>query len=521
MGGMDTGHEVHTPATDDPTPPPPKVLGGGRDAPTPETVLRAIAAHSGPWFASTYAADTGTPRDSLDEPLSVLRLAGLVRIDAWVRGVGQGYVLTTLGQSALTDPALLKPRAPAETPSDEIPTDPDPAKIEATERFQFRPLPIDLRPAVVTPVMVGLNLLWFFVGVVVAMRLGVGAAYLNGGGLSVPALDRVGAVSGIALLQGDWWRLLTSCFVHIGWMHLLMNMLSLGMMGPVAEMMWGRGRLLVIYAASGLGGACLAMANRPEGMLAGASGAIWGVQMALIAWVMLFRSQFSNQQVAEWYRRFTMVLVINVGVSLLPTVSWEAHLGGGVVGFVTAGLLNAVRSGTRRQRGLAVVLLVLLPVLCVGGLAGAMKYAGVWKPFRDRAAAARVVAKAVAFNKDVAPVLDELAPHVVHPVENEARLLLLRDPAKRKKDDVAALRQKVIDLHDRATFALSRLEGPTTGDADFDKFRDAAKAFAEARAASLEGLRAMIDANAIPDEAAWDGWSALRRTADRLWAAMR
>src|SRR5438105_12581100 len=122
MGGMDTGHEVNTPATDAPTPMPPKAVVLGPSEPTPESVLKAIAAASGPWFPSTYAAQTNIPRDSLDEPLSVLRLAGLVRIDAWVRNVGQGYVLTTHGQSALADPALLKPRSPAETPSDEIPS---------------------------------------------------------------------------------------------------------------------------------------------------------------------------------------------------------------------------------------------------------------------------------------------------------------------------------------------------------------------------------------------------------------
>ena len=118
MGGMTTGHEVESPTTDAPTPPPAKTvsLGGGPATPTPESVLRAIAANAGPWFPSTYAAQANVPRDSLDEPLSVLRLAGLVRIDAWVRNVGQGYVLTSLGETALPDPTgFLKPRTTAET----------------------------------------------------------------------------------------------------------------------------------------------------------------------------------------------------------------------------------------------------------------------------------------------------------------------------------------------------------------------------------------------------------------------
>jgi rhomboid protease GluP len=517
MVGMNTGHEVNTPATDDPTPLPAKSLGGGRDAPTPEVLLKAIAAHSGPWFPSNYAASTGTPRDTLDDPLGILRLAGLVRVGAWVRGVGQGYVVTAQGEAAVADPAVLKARAAAEPPT-EVRDDPDPAKIEAAEKFQFKPFIIDLRPPLLTPVMVGINLLWFFVGLVVAMRLGLGgAAYLNGGNASVPALGRIGAVSGAALMSGDWWRLVTSCFVHIGWVHLLMNMLSLGMMGPVAEMMWGRGRLLVIYAVSGVAGSCLAMANRPEAMLAGASGAIWGVQMALVAWVMLFRAHLPSHQVADMYRRLTIVIVLNVGLSMLPTISWEGHLGGGIAGFVTAGLLNVARYGSRRQRGLAVLLIALAPVLCVGGLAVAMKYAGAWKPLRDRATALRVTARAVVFK----PFLDELAPNVVHPVENEAWWLLQRDPARRKKDDVAAVRQKVVDLHDRATFALNRLDGPPAGDKAFDEYRERAKAFAVARALSFDALRVMIDANTRPEEGSWAGWSSLRRAADQLWASLR
>lgn len=499
MVGMNTGHEVDAPST---------------RGPTPEAVLRAVAASSGAWFPSAFASETGTPRDTLDDPLGVLRLAGLVRVDAWVRGLGQGYVLTAQGQAALADPAVLKVR-PVDPPTAVV-DDPDPAKIEPTERFQFKPFLIDLRPPVLTPVVVGLCLLWFFVGLVVAVRLGVGSAYLNGGNASVPALGRIGAVSGLALMQGDWWRLVTSCFVHIGWVHLLMNLLSLGMMGPVAEMMWGRGRLLVIYAVSGLAGGCLAMASRPESTLAGASGAIWGVQMALIAWVMLFRSHLPSHQVADMYRRFTLVIILNVGLSLLPTISWEAHLGGGVAGFVTAGLLNGLRDGGPNRRRLARILLALLPVASVGGLALAMKYADAWRPLRQLAAAVRMSAA----SREATAALDELAPKFVHPVENEARLLLLRDPARRRKDDAAALRQKVIDLHDRATFVVTRLDGPPTGITEYDKILAAARAYAEARAKSLDALRVMLDANAIPDEAACDGWAALRRDADRLWAAL-
>ena len=76
----------------------------------------------------------------------------------------------------------------------------------------------------------------------------------NGDGMHGADRGLQGAVSGADLLNGEWWRLLTACFVHIGALHLIGNMFALAMMGPLAELLWGRGRLLLIYLASGLAG---------------------------------------------------------------------------------------------------------------------------------------------------------------------------------------------------------------------------------------------------------------------------
>src|SRR5690242_10652790 len=111
MPDMSPGDEPRPPATADSPPPPenPTTSGAGpRCAPTPEDVLRWVAAGAPePWFPSAHAKLTGTPRDSLDDPLTELRLADLVKIATWVRGVGQGYVLTPAGQAALGDPSVL------------------------------------------------------------------------------------------------------------------------------------------------------------------------------------------------------------------------------------------------------------------------------------------------------------------------------------------------------------------------------------------------------------------------------
>src|SRR5436305_7857660 len=76
-----------------------------QSAPTPDAVLRlCAAADQAPWFPSEYAQASGIDRNSLDDPLNQLRIAGLLRIGGWEPGKGQWYVLTGAGQEAVANP---------------------------------------------------------------------------------------------------------------------------------------------------------------------------------------------------------------------------------------------------------------------------------------------------------------------------------------------------------------------------------------------------------------------------------
>ena len=86
------------------------------------------------------------------------------------------------------------------------------------------------------------------------------------------------------LLQHQWWRLLTTTFVHGGLLHLAFNMYALYALGQGAERIWGRGRFLAIYIIAAIGGTCLAMAIQPFPCV-GASGAICGIFTGEAAWV--------------------------------------------------------------------------------------------------------------------------------------------------------------------------------------------------------------------------------------------
>ena len=73
--------------------------------PVAKDVLRAIAAVAPQlWFPRRFAEISGTPRDSLDEPLWRLRQAGMIHVADWIAGLGQGFQLTRTGEKAVEHP---------------------------------------------------------------------------------------------------------------------------------------------------------------------------------------------------------------------------------------------------------------------------------------------------------------------------------------------------------------------------------------------------------------------------------
>jgi len=521
---MNTGDEAVSPATDpaalprgaaDPAPDPPApapapVSAGAKAAagPTPEAVLKWIAAAAGgPWFPSAHAKQAGIPRDSLDAPLNDLRQTGLVRVEAWVKGVGQGFVPTPAG-AAVAAGTPVPPPAPA------------PSATEAPA-VPVAALVADLRPPVVSPALIVANLIWFFVGLVIATRGGVPLSTYLSIDNSPAVLHRLGAVTPDDLLRGEWWRLATNCFVHVGLWHLLINVIGLGVVGPLAEMLWGRRRLFAIYALAGLGGSAFAMIHHPtveatgaSVTLAGASGAIWGVMASLVAWLVLFRPVLPRDLVADWTRRLALAFALNIGVSLIPGVSWEAHLGGGVAGFVAAGLLNAVRYGDRRRRIVATALLVLLPVAAGGGLWAAVTYSDEWALVRQQHAARRTALETAAFDRDIRPLLEPLRSDAVQPVEWAVLFAGNVRPAHRPAA-TAAVRARLEVVRADAAEVAARLAAPPPLTDPVAARWTAAKALADARLASLDLLIRALDA---PDAATWKAWGASRRAADHLWA---
>ena len=123
----------------------------------------------------------------------------------------------------------------------------------------------------VTMALIGINVLVYF------SELAAGGT-VNGLGNTI---YEHGALYGPLVAHGDWWRLITSAFLHYGPFHLAINMYSLYFAGSILEQVIGRWRFALLYLASGLAGAAGALVWSPNVPTVGASGAIFGILGAL------------------------------------------------------------------------------------------------------------------------------------------------------------------------------------------------------------------------------------------------
>lgn len=133
---------------------------------------------------------------------------------------------------------------------------------------------------------------------------------------------KLGALTASAVREREWWRLVSHAFVHGGTVHLVFNMLAINAIGIPLERKIGGARYLQLSLVTCLGGgAFVTLFMRADVPTVGASGMIFGYAGALLP--LLGREQA---------RQLTQMLLLNVAISLLPGVSWQAHLGGFLFG---------------------------------------------------------------------------------------------------------------------------------------------------------------------------------------------
>jgi membrane associated rhomboid family serine protease len=147
------------------------------------------------------------------------------------------------------------------------------------------------------------------------------------------------ALYGPAVSHGEWYRLITSGFVHYGLLHLAFNMVILYRVGEALEVNLGRVRFVVLYFVSLLAGSFGALLLSPNTYTAGASGAVFGLFAALAI------AQRRNG-IDVWSNGIGGLLVLNLIITLLPgsNVSIGGHLGGLVGGAAVGALMFRSRA---------------------------------------------------------------------------------------------------------------------------------------------------------------------------------
>ena len=199
------------------------------------------------------------------------------------------------------------------------------------------------------------------VGFGVELALGVSFASPTGA-----QLLKAGGEFGPSFADGEWWRALTSMFLHAGPLHLAFNMWAFYSVGPLTERVFGNRAFLAIYVLSGIGGSLASLAWSPLSVGVGASGAIFGVYGSLLAFMVLHRGVFPPEYLAQQRNSIIGFIGYNVvfGLSQKNT-DMAAHAGGLVVGALAGAalardVLHPAGHAVRRITGAAGVAALLL-----------------------------------------------------------------------------------------------------------------------------------------------------------------
>lgn len=191
---------------------------------------------------------------------------------------------------------------------------------------------------IITYLIIGINILMFVVSVLKCHN------FLQGFfSIDQNVLILLGANYNKLIAQGEYYRLITSMFLHGGIAHIALNMYALNAIGPLVERIYGRTRYLIIYFGSGIIASAFS-AVLSQGISVGASGAIFG----LLGTTLVFAIRMRENVGRGFLRNIISVIIINLFIGFsLPNIDNYAHLGGLLGGTITTLLLCKTRNDER------------------------------------------------------------------------------------------------------------------------------------------------------------------------------
>lgn len=189
---------------------------------------------------------------------------------------------------------------------------------------------------------------------------------VNGGSLNPFTLINYGAKVNELIVLGEWWRLLTPAFLHIGLSHILFNGLVVFYLGSQLEYIIGHFRYFLLFLFSALMGNAASFALN-NAISAGASTAIFGFFASTIVLAKLYPRQNSIQQLS---RNYLILIGINIVWGLLSSnIDNAGHIGGLIGGYLSMYALSAPNAGgniKQRIKYAIAYLIVLIIFLFIG-----------------------------------------------------------------------------------------------------------------------------------------------------------
>jgi membrane associated rhomboid family serine protease len=203
-------------------------------------------------------------------------------------------------------------------------------------------------------VLIGINAAVF----VLILATGGGASELVQRGILIGVLPEASPVETVS--EGAYWRLLTAAFVHVQFLHILLNMYALAIFGPLLEQLLGRLRFVALYVTGALVASVVVYWLAPAAGTIGASGAIFALFGAAL--VLLLRR---GQDISG----LLLLLALNVFITFAwPNISWQGHLGG-LAGGVLFGFVFGYAPRRHRTAVQAMAFAIVLVGLVVATLA--------------------------------------------------------------------------------------------------------------------------------------------------------
>lgn len=217
-----------------------------------------------------------------------------------------------------------------------------------------------------------------FTYIFIGINLGVFALMWLAGGMNAMSADQE-VVLGFGAKENDlidnqqqYWRLVTSLFIHIGFLHLFFNNYALYVIGQQIELLYGSSRFVLLYLLTGIAGSAASYFYNPEVASAGASGAIFGLFGVMAVFAFRYRKEIPREIQSSIKRQIIPLIVINLIIGFsIPIIDDSAHVGGLIAGIVFGLVIPYKRPQEKKTAVLWRALLVVCLAVIFGSLGAA------------------------------------------------------------------------------------------------------------------------------------------------------